>query len=209
MCKLSLVCVFSSLVALGGTAQAGVLSAEAGGPKQHERAVREWAAEKERASHERPDRPDSRASKPVEKASPKAAEVRTLPGMTVTKESARRQEIKDVTHATLDSRGRQMVVTSEHRDNSQAHKNGAIDIRSKDLSPEQRQSEAKAVSKALGSRHTVVVEETHAPAPRAEGPKAQVNTAYRDGKKGNTRVTEMKASATHTHVQPDVPKDHQ
>jgi hypothetical protein len=214
MHKTALVCVLSSWVVFGGTVQAGVLSAEAGGPKQHERAVREWATERERAGHERPDRPEARPSgsaqntapKPAEKASPKTADVRNLPALTITKEAARRQEIKDVTGATLGSRGRQMVATSEHRDNSPAHQNGAIDFRSKDLSPEDRHHEAKAVSKALGSHHTVVVEEPHAPAPGAEGPKGQVNTAYRDGKKGNTRVTEIKASATHTHVQPDVPK---
>lgn len=118
----------------------------------------------------------------------------------------RRQHIKDTVNATAT---RPITVTSEHRDNSAAHRRGAIDIRSKDISTEARHTEARQISKALGKDHTVVVEEVHRVDHKRgqHGPEAQVNTAYRDGNKGSTRTMAIPKSdsATHTHIQPEVP----
>jgi hypothetical protein len=122
--------------------------------------------------------------------------------MTITKEDARRQEIEDVVHEIP----RQPAIKSRHRDDSAAHKRGAIDYSSKDLTEAERHEEARQLSDALGSKgigHTVVVEEVHVREPGTEGPSGQVNTAYRDGVQGNVRVGEAKATATHTHVQPE------
>lgn len=200
----------------------GKLDAEAGGPRQQERAEREWAAERERSGHDRSDQTEARESETNQKAVQPASEATggqnkedassaqdavKLEGLTITKEDARRQEIKDVTGEVLASRGRKLEVTSEHRDNSTAHQQGAIDYRSKNISSEERHEEAKEVSEALGEHHTVVVETVHRPEPGAEGPTAQIDTAYRDGQEGKTRVKEVKATETHTHVQPDLPKN--
>ncbi len=125
--------------------------------------------------------------------------------------------IKQSAQPIVESSNRAFRVTSEQRDDSPAHQRGAIDYRSKDIPSEQRHTEAAAVSRALGPDHTVVVEEVHRPAPGAQGPSAQTNTAFRNGVQGNERVGQDKATATHTHVQPEVrqrseptrdPKDH-
>jgi hypothetical protein len=93
--------------------------------------------------------------------------------------------------------GRDTKVTSEYRENSAAHRRGAIDISSKDLTPAQRREDAKAISQKLGKGYTVVIEEVG-----ADG--KQTNTSYREGKLLNTHKDQPKtASATHTHVQPD------
>lgn len=125
--------------------------------------------------------------------------------------------IKETARPIVESSNREFRVTSEHRDNSPAHQRGAIDYRSNDVPSEQRHTEAAAVSRALGPNHTVVVEDVHLPAPGAQGPSAQTNTAFRNGVQGNERLGQDKATATHTHVQPEVlqrseptrePKDH-
>jgi hypothetical protein len=114
-----------------------------------------------------------------------------------------RQHIKEAVITTV---GRDVKVTSEHRGNSAAHQRGAIDISTKDLPATQRHTEAKQISKTLGKDYTVVVEEVHRVPKGQQGPEAQVNTAYRAGTQGNVRTGEIKASATHTHIQPDKKK---
>lgn len=128
----------------------------------------------------------------------------TLPPTTVTKKDAYRQDVKD---AIQSGSSRSPKITSEDRTSpkSAAHDRGAVDFRSKDVSSTQRHTEAANVSKSLGTRGTVVVEEVHKPAPRAAGPSAQFNTAYKNGTEGNTRTTGVKATETHTHAQPDPP----
>jgi hypothetical protein len=112
----------------------------------------------------------------------------------------RRQHITSVVNSTAQ---RPITVTSGHRDNSTAHQRGAIDIRSQDISSAARHREAANISRALGSNHTVVVEEVHKVNRGQQGPEAQVNTAYRSGVQGNVRTGPVKASATHTHIQPN------
>jgi hypothetical protein len=138
---------------------------------------------------------------------PEPSEKRSLEGMTVTKAEARGQTIKDVSKEVVERGGRPFVVKSEGRSDSAAHQRGAIDIRSKDITSAERHEEAKTLSKELGKEHTVVVEEVHARAAGTQGPEAQVNTAYRDGVEGRTRVGEIKATATHTHAQPELPRE--
>jgi hypothetical protein len=199
---------------------AGSIHAEAGGPKQRERAEREWAREP-RETRDRVDREmrqqehDRQAAERAEAernridaerraAEAKAAQAaRDLEGMTITKADARRQNIVDKTGAVLKENGRTLDITSGARKNSEAHKRGAIDFSSKGLDTEARHAEAAEVSEELGSDHTVIVEEVHEPAGGAEGPRGQVDTAYRNGDRGNVRVHEVRASATHTHVQPE------
>jgi len=112
-----------------------------------------------------------------------------------------RQHIEKVTKETLDKRGREMVVTSRYREDSAAHMRGAIDIRSKELSTEQRHAEAKEISKNLGKDYTVNVEEVDRPIG------SQTNTSYRNGELLNRHENQPKtATDTHTHIQPDVPK---
>jgi hypothetical protein len=114
---------------------------------------------------------------------------------------ALRQHIKDVTGEVLQSRKRELNVTSEYRANSEAHKAGAIDISSKNLSAKDRHSDALAISKKLGSNFRVVVEEVDAKT------NTQTNTTYQGGVKGRTRTgLEKRATATHTHIQPVLPK---
>jgi hypothetical protein len=104
------------------------------------------------------------------------------------------KHIKDVTEEVLSERGREMVVTSEYRNNSAAHKRGAIDISSKDLSGEDRHEEARVISERLGQGYTVVVEEII-------DNKDQLNTSYREGAQLNQHTDKITASATHTHIQ--------
>ena len=133
-----------------------------------------------------------------------SAETVELDGMTITKKDARRQDVKD---AISVGAPRKPKITSEDRINppSKAHDRGAVDIRSKDVSAEQRHKEAKDISKALGSRGTVIVEEPHRPARGAAGPSVQFNSAYKDGRAGNVRTGPAIANEVHTHVQPDLP----
>lgn len=108
-----------------------------------------------------------------------------------------RENIKTSTSAAMN---RPMTVTSEFRDDSAAHRRGAIDISSKDLTSAQRHAEAKTISNSPGLKnHQVIVEEVHT---TKYGPNAQANTTYQNGVQGNTRWGEVKASATHTHIQP-------
>ncbi len=106
---------------------------------------------------------------------------------------------------------RKPAIKDRHRDNSPAHRRGAIDYRSKDVSRTKRHKEAKDLSGRLGKDYTTVVEEVYYH-PVTKDPDDQRNTAYKDGKKGRTRWTHqsngrgVKASATHTHVQPDKSK---
>lgn len=112
-----------------------------------------------------------------------------------------REHIETTTSEVLDGRGRELEVTSRHRDDSTAHQRGAIDYRSNDISSSERHEEAREVSRALGNNHQVVVEEVH----RAEGgygPSAQQNTTYQGGERGASRWGDVKATGTHTHVQP-------
>lgn len=113
-----------------------------------------------------------------------------------------RQHIVNTVNRTAQ---RPITVTSGHRGNSAAHRRGAIDIRSRDIPSPARHTEAAALSRGLGRNHTVVVEEVHSVNRRAgvQGPQAQVNTAYRNGVRGNVRVGPVRASGTHTHIQPD------
>jgi len=122
----------------------------------------------------------------------------TDPTIDQTTATQRREHIKDVTETTLQDRGRVMDVTSEYRENSAAHRRGAIDIESRSLNSATRHSEAQAISRNLGSGHTVVVEEVS-----ADG-RTQTNTSYRNGVRQNTHVNQpVTATATHTHIQPD------
>lgn len=199
---------FLLLVALllsGSDLLARRVDAEAGGPKQKERAEKEVLAERERLERSRPDR--EVRTEPTSQS----PDVRTIELLTISKPDVRRQHIEDVARTVLESHGRDLKVTSGARTNSPAHRAGALDFSSKDLSAEQRHAEAKAVSKNLGhtfdsKKHTVIVEEVHRPEPGALGPSANIHTAYRDGQRGNTRVKELADphQATHTHVQPDV-----
>lgn len=112
-----------------------------------------------------------------------------------------RSNIESTTQRVLEDRGRELDVTSRHRDDSPAHARGAIDYSSKDLSTTERHEEAREVSRALGDNHQVIVEEVHRAA-GGHGPAAQENTTYQGGDKGATRWGAVKASGTHTHVQP-------
>lgn len=125
-----------------------------------------------------------------------------LPATTVTKKDAYRQDVRDSVSA---GSNRSPVVTSEDRTSpkSAAHDRGAIDIRSKDINSAARHQEATNISKQLGNRGTVVVEEVKRPSPGAAGPTAQVNTSYKNGAQGKTKTLGQTASETHTHVQPD------
>lgn len=114
----------------------------------------------------------------------------------------RRKHIENVTSDVLHEHGRQMEVTSRHRDNSSAHRRGAIDISSKNLSEMERGAEAQDISARLGPHHRVVVEEVHRPK-SGVGPSAQKNTTYQNGAKGDPTWQPVKATATHTHVQPN------
>jgi hypothetical protein len=126
----------------------------------------------------------------------------TSEGITITKPEARRQVIEDKVAEVP----RQPVVTSRDRTTppSPAHDRGALDYRSNDISQQARHQEAQELSKSLGPTHTVVVEEVHRPAVGAQGPAAQVNTAYRNGAEGKTHTLPATATSTHTHVQPEV-----
>jgi hypothetical protein len=108
-----------------------------------------------------------------------------------------RKHIRSVAKNVLKSQGRRLVVTSGFRANSQAHMVGAIDISSKDLTPKVRHADAREISRRLGARFRVVVEELDPIT------KTQTNTTYQGGIKGKTRVgLPIKATATHTHIQP-------
>lgn len=109
----------------------------------------------------------------------------------------RRAHIERTTNQVLTERGRTMVVTSRHRDNSQAHQRGAIDIRSNDISRQARHDEARAISERLRN-HNVVVEEVRG--------NRQTNTTYRNGVQGAERNLPRHATGTHTHIQPDRPR---
>jgi membrane protein involved in colicin uptake len=111
-----------------------------------------------------------------------------------------RDHIKSVAGSYLKSQGIDLDVKDEYRPNSAAHMRGAIDISSKDLSPEQRATTAKGISDRLGNGYTVIVEEV------SEDGKTQTNTSYRNGKMLNRHTNQPKtATATHTHIQPDPP----
>jgi hypothetical protein len=113
-------------------------------------------------------------------------------------EEKTRQHIESIVKAALEARGRQMVITSGYRDNSDAHRRGAIDISSKDLSQEDRHAEAKDISAKLGKEYTVIVEEVD----QASG--TQTNTLYRGGQSIAKQPNQPKsATATHTHIQPN------
>jgi hypothetical protein len=116
---------------------------------------------------------------------------------------SRRAHIENVTGSTLDSQGTDFHVTSRHRDDSPAHRRGAIDYRSNDVSEARRHADARAVSSALGSHHNVVVEEVYRPA-GGVGPSAQRDTTYQGGWQGRTTWGPVRATDTHTHVQPNV-----
>ena len=116
-----------------------------------------------------------------------------------------KQADRAVIEAGIRSIPRNPVITSRDRTSppSAAHDRGAVDFRSNNVSPTTRHSEARELSNSLGRKNTVVVEEVHRPNRGAEGPSVQVNTAYRDGTQGNTRVGPVRATQTHTHVQPE------
>jgi hypothetical protein len=105
-----------------------------------------------------------------------------------------RDDVKNTTRKTLD---RPMAITSEDRSKpaSPAHDRGAIDIRSNNISGEQRNQEARRISKNLGPNYNVVVEE------RGRG--TQTNTTYNNGQQGHQRDVKPRATATHTHIQPN------
>jgi len=148
------------------------------------------------ASDNRTQANNTTASAPARTAAPASAAAPSTPAQ-------HRQHITNTVNSTVT---RPVTVTSGYRGNSTAHQRGAIDISSKDLTPSARHGEAQQISKALGSQHTVVVEEVHRVPKGAHGPEAQINPAYRDGQRGNIRVGPIKADATHTHIQPDAPK---
>lgn len=112
---------------------------------------------------------------------------------------------EDIKTTTQQSMPRPMRVTSEDRTTprSAAHDRGAIDIRSHNVSAPQRHQEAKEISRHLGPHYTTVVEEVHRPAPGQPGPSAQTNTSYRDGALVRQSSGPVKATGTHTHIQPD------
>lgn len=94
-------------------------------------------------------------------------------------------------------------ITSEDRTTpkSIAHDRGAVDFSSKEVSARTRHTEAQRLSQKLGPYNRVVVEEVRRD---TKGRKYQVDTTYQNGGKGNTRVHEkVRASATHTHAQPN------
>lgn len=130
---------------------------------------------------------------------------RNLPGITITQSGSRATEAADASEAELNARGAEYNETSRTRTDppSEAHNHGAVDFSSKGETEEQRHADAKAISGRLGNRGTVVVEEVYRPAPGAEGPSAQRNTAYKNGERGRQRLGEDRATATHTHVQID------
>lgn len=83
------------------------------------------------------------------------------------------------------------------RPSSLAHQRGAVDISSKDMTPEARHKEAQDLSGLLGPCYDVVVEEVTGT--------MQKNTTYRNGAKGRTRSDlPLTVSATHTHIQPAI-----
>ena len=86
-------------------------------------------------------------------------------------------------------------ITSGHRDDSAAHRRGAIDIASKGLTKKERHNEAREISEKLGREYRVVVEEVRGD--------RQTNTTYEGGEKGRTRDNVRKATETHTHIQPN------
>jgi hypothetical protein len=100
---------------------------------------------------------------------------------------------------------RPMEVTSTDRIKppSAAHNHGAIDIRSNNISSAHRHEEARAISKNVGPSGRVVVEEVHRPGRGQAGPSAQIDTTYQNGAKGSARAHDIKATGTHTHVQPN------
>jgi|SRR4051812_45532876 hypothetical protein len=112
----------------------------------------------------------------------------------------RREHIERTTERVLHDHGRSMEVTSRYRDDSEAHKRGASDIRSKDIPRPERHSEARDISRALGRGHTVIVEERNVP-PLRSG--YQMNTSYRDGQPVRSSAQPARATETHTHIQPD------
>jgi len=114
-----------------------------------------------------------------------------------------REHIEEVTRETLAKRGEPMVVKSRYRDDSEAHKRGAIDISSKDLKPDVRHDQAREISKNLGKEYDVIVEENH-----DYHKKTKTTITYRDGIKGNTREVAITRNdeGIHTHIQPIKPK---
>lgn len=126
-----------------------------------------------------------------------------LPGVTITKKEARRQEIED----SVQRLPRKPKITSRDRQEppSVPHNvNGAIDFRSKNVAMQQRHAEASLLSRQLGRNYTVIVEEPHKPARGAFGPSGQINSAYRNGQAGNVRTGPTLATEIHTHVQPQI-----
>jgi hypothetical protein len=118
-----------------------------------------------------------------------------------TKTPAQQREfIKETVRVTAP---RNPTVTSEYRSNSPAHRRGAIDISSKNLTPAQRRAEAQAISSRLGRGYNVVVEEVHQVQRGQFGPSGQVNTTFNNGRQGTVRVGDVRASATPTHIQPN------
>jgi len=117
----------------------------------------------------------------------------------------RKQQDRARIESEIRSLPRNPPITSRDRTTppSAAHNRGAVDYRSNDISTRARHREASTLSQRLGGRYTVVVEEVHRPARGAAGPSAQINTAYRGGNRGNTRVGPIRATGTHTHVQPE------
>jgi hypothetical protein len=102
MRKAVVVLTLSSLTALPASLWAGACDPEAGGPKQHDRAVREQAAD--RAAHGNDGSQPAKQDAPRTANSPqKASDVRNMPALTVTKEGARQQAQKDAAARTATS----------------------------------------------------------------------------------------------------------
>lgn len=89
-------------------------------------------------------------------------------------------------------------ITSVYRSNSAAHRRGAVDISVRDSSGNIMDNDtilntAKKISETLGSNYYVIAE--------IVSDHTQTNTTYHNGAKGNTRVTDRKATETHIHAQ--------
>ncbi len=112
---------------------------------------------------------------------------------------SKRIEITEKTKEKVEeSPTRVFTRTSGYRENSEAHKRGAIDIRCHDISSEERHIEASAISQNLGSHYLVIVEERH--------DFGQTDTHYRNGKKTKTEEKDtdhVTADGIHTHIQPN------
>jgi hypothetical protein len=111
-----------------------------------------------------------------------------------------RHDIETTTRRTI---RRPLHVTSRDRPagplKSAAHDRGAIDISSKALSHKRRHREALEISRSLGRNNTVVVEEKI----QANGRTYDQHTSYNNGRLIRRVTKPSRATATHTHIQPN------